>query len=484
MKNKQKILSIIMVVAMMATMIITGSAMSFASGTLTQTVVLNQGAYAMAVLNGELYASTTAYQIIKVSDGSVIQNNFPATSMMTFNNELYFSGLNTTTGQYQLLKYDGTTVSLVQDRLNVYSMAVFNNELYIGGGNSVSNSNQLLKYDGTTVSLVQDNLFVSAMTVFNNELYIGGTGSQLLKYDGTSTSLVQDNFSATSIIVFNNELYIGGYNNNNIVQLLKYDGTFISVIQQYDLSGINPQKKGIKSLTIFNNELYFDFFYSKNFSPRINVYQLIKYDGTSTSLVQDNLNVSAMTVFNNELYVSDSTNNQIVKFTVPLNDSIVITGTIQPTLVQFTVPTDTSFSINPNVAYSSQFQAPTFQLSNNSNAPLQLEISNIVNDPSSTHNFTDLLPGDVTDWTKLNKTDSENKLALAIKSVNPSEYRTLTQTTDLYAKDVQSAGTPVLIGEIDPNSSVTMGLDASHGSAFGSQIVTKYKVTFVFSLAG
>jgi len=164
--------------------------------------------------------------------------------------------------------------------------------------------------------------------------------------------------------------------------------------------------------------------------------------------------------------------------------NLIITGTITATQVKFTVPTDTSFIINPNEGVvSNRFIAPNFMVSNECNAPLKLEIQELSNDTTSEHNFTDLLPGEISDWSKLNKTDSESKIALAIKSVNPNEYRTLAQNSNLYAKQVQQSAMPVLIGEINPNSSVTMGLEANHGLSFGAVLTTKYKVVYLFSLA-
>ncbi|MGF7058702.1 hypothetical protein [Brassicibacter mesophilus] len=164
---------------------------------------------------------------------------------------------------------------------------------------------------------------------------------------------------------------------------------------------------------------------------------------------------------------------------------MVVNGDIQATVLNVTVPISTAFVINPNGATPEErFIAPDFTVSSGTNAPLKVSVSSLEQALDTQYSFTDVLPTQFTDeeWEKLNKIDSSTYLALALKTKDNAEWRSLTQTDPLYVKEVLDVGQAVEIGSLDPNSSATFTLEAKHGNAFDSAIQSKYSITFVFEL--
>jgi len=160
-----------------------------------------------------------------------------------------------------------------------------------------------------------------------------------------------------------------------------------------------------------------------------------------------------------------------------------VTGTIQPTIITFTISLSVSFTINPNGATpATRFIAPNIAVQNGCNAPIKVEVSNFVSAGGSPHVFTDVLPAEFTNWDNLGRTDSEGKIALALKATTPAEWKNLVSATNVYAKTIQ-LGTPILIGEVDPATTAHLTLDASHGLTFGSTLTSTYLVTWLISLA-
>lgn len=161
-----------------------------------------------------------------------------------------------------------------------------------------------------------------------------------------------------------------------------------------------------------------------------------------------------------------------------------INGDIPATVVSFSVPNNISYTLNPNgTTEAERFIAPDFTIQNTCNAPLKVEIMQFQAAADSTYIFADVLPDAYTDqvWAKLNRTDSNN-IALAVIAKNSTEWRSITQTVPLYAKQVQTSGSTV-IGEVDPHATTTFTLQAKHGNSFGQPETSKYKIVWVFSLA-
>jgi ELWxxDGT repeat protein len=125
--------------------------------------------------------------VADIYPGSIASN---PTDFIVYNNALYFAA-NSPSASLELMKYDGTSVSLVSD-LNPGGNAssfprdpvVFNGELFFGARDGTAAGYELFRYDGTGVYLAADinpsgDSFPRDMIVFNNQLYFmaddGGT---------------------------------------------------------------------------------------------------------------------------------------------------------------------------------------------------------------------------------------------------------------------------------------------------------------------
>lgn len=159
----------------------------------------------------------------------------------------------------------------------------------------------------------------------------------------------------------------------------------------------------------------------------------------------------------------------------------LVNGDVLPTLVSFTVPTALNFEINPNLEAGSQFVAPDFTLSNQSNSPLILSVSTF--EETTAYGFVDVLDTEYLDeeWVKLGVQDSKN-LALGL-AMSPAEgWLEPTQADPLYAITVQESVSPVKLGTLKPQSSVGLALKAKHGATFTEALNPTYQLTFIFEL--
>ena len=194
---------------------------------------------------------------------------------------------------------------------------------------------------------------------------------------------------------------------------------------------------------------------------------------TAPITIYDNLTIYARAIdeAGNES-LSTYNNTSIIK-----TDTVTeIVGTIQPIIITFTVPTDVGFTFNPNAKTPEEsFVSTEFSLTNGCNAPLKLSISNFTTAPEALHIFTDVAPDLYTteEWAKLNKTDSESKIALGILKQGSPESEAV------YVVDVTE---PIDVGEIKPYEDINFTFIAKHGNAFSKQITTEYKITWVLEL--
>ena len=175
----------------------------------------------------------------------------------------------------------------------------------------------------------------------------------------------------------------------------------------------------------------------------------------------------------------------IVKETFAGEAEVVLNGEVTALMLDFSVPSTLEFVINPNATESDKvFVAPEFEVENKSGAPMSVSISKFENNGG--HVFTDVLPSEHADWTTLGVEESTRDLALGV-TIDPlgtnDWYETTGAATDtIYAKQVQDGSAPILVGGVKPNSSVHLGLTASHGYSFNGPLTTKYLVTFIFEI--
>ena len=157
-----------------------------------------------------------------------------------------------------------------------------------------------------------------------------------------------------------------------------------------------------------------------------------------------------------------------------LNKNISIKGTITPTLGSITVPTEAlSFTLNPNLEAGQQFIAPDFSISNDSQAPINLELKSF---EQTTDVLNDVLPSKYTSWEGLNKEQSKD-IALALEPQLSESWANLNEGS-YYVVDTSN----VELGQIKGNSAVDFKFSALHGQSFSEILNPQYKLTFVFEL--
>ena len=155
-----------------------------------------------------------------------------------------------------------------------------------------------------------------------------------------------------------------------------------------------------------------------------------------------------------------------------MNRSVEINGTVLPLVYSVTVPTEPlSFVLNPNAEEGQQFIAPTFTVTNESPASIQVEINTF---EQTTQVFHDVLPTKYSDWSQLTREQSKD-FALAVLPIASDGWETLIEGPR-YVADPSNYH----IGEIKAESSVEFGFAARHGRAFMSQVNPQYRLSFIF----
>ena len=196
------------------------------------------------------YDGTTATQ--------VFNRTLSARNLTCFNNVLYFNGQNyvTNTRDLELWKSDGTLAgtALFYDAYtatcgasgcssNPSNLTIFNNRLYFTATNNTSGSatgNELYYTDGSSVTLVDiypgaSSASPSYLRVFNGQLWFransASTGTELASYDGTTVSFI-DLTAGTAgssidptMVVAGDRLWYRGMTTNEGRELHSSDGT-------------------------------------------------------------------------------------------------------------------------------------------------------------------------------------------------------------------------------------------------------------------
>ncbi len=172
--------------------------------------------------------------------------------------------------------------------------------------------------------------------------------------------------------------------------------------------------------------------------------------------------------------------NSTYYFQPVLNRSVEVNGTVLPLVYSVTVPTDPlSFVLNPNAEEGQRFIAPTFTITNDTPASIQIELKAF---EQTTNTFRDVLPTKYEDWNQLSK-DQSKDFALALLPV-PSEGwaslkegpRYVADSSNRYVADSSNYD----LGEIKAESSVDFTFTASHGRAFVERLNPQYRLSFMF----
>lgn len=162
----------------------------------------------------------------------------------------------------------------------------------------------------------------------------------------------------------------------------------------------------------------------------------------------------------------------------------VVNGSVSATVLNVSVAASTAFTINPSAPDGSKFVAPTITVTNSTDAPIRVSVKSFTQDSADLNKFTDVYGYDYTDyeWKSMGITDSKGKIALGIKNVNTVQYKSAPRSSEVYAKEVQTAG-PVSMGILGPGNSSDLTFVAKHGNAFTTPLTLKYNVVFLFDLA-
>jgi hypothetical protein len=156
---------------------------------------------------------------------------------------------------------------------------------------------------------------------------------------------------------------------------------------------------------------------------------------------------------------------------------IPVNGTINPLIISITHPATVTWNINPNAAIP--FSVPNIEITNNTNCPVDVFVSGLVKDSTSTLPFTDTA-FDAKDWANLNLNDSRTYLALGLK-IKPegSAWHTGFNTATRWAADAGST----MFGTLNTGSTGIFEFDARHGLAFDTSYVANHTLEFTFDLS-
>jgi ELWxxDGT repeat protein len=191
------------------------------------------------------------YQVDDYYPGSIGSGPYQMTMM---GGDMFFAGIDPAAGT-ELLKYDGSNISLVYD-IRPGALNSSPNYLTVMGTNLMfaandgTNGTELYKYDGTFTVLAADinpgafHSYPKDLTVVNDFLYFtaddGTNGFELWKYDGVNATLVQDiNPGSAGSFPYNlkavgTNLYFVADNGNTGFELYMYDGSNVTSVD------INP----------------------------------------------------------------------------------------------------------------------------------------------------------------------------------------------------------------------------------------------------
>jgi hypothetical protein len=159
-----------------------------------------------------------------------------------------------------------------------------------------------------------------------------------------------------------------------------------------------------------------------------------------------------------------------------VSKTIPVIGTINPLIISITHPASVAWNIDPNNAIP--FSVPAVEIINNTACPVDVTVSGLSRDGSSTMPFTDTA-FDAKDWPNLNLEDSRAYLALGIKiKTEGSAWNVGYNTATRWAADAGST----LFGTLNSGASGIFEFDACHGLAFDTSYTANHTLEFTFAL--
>lgn len=369
-------------------------------------------------------------------------------------------------------------------------------------------------YNPNTINCTQSNNMLGKFLTDESgkvKLSFQGSGSESISYDNTYTNIqieeISDkNINATSyepyqsnILTVNEPIELRGIGKvKDELNLLTGEFTERLITKTYDGSenwGIAYSDTDEKSIYFQMNDGDF-----KNGSSIVAINNLVgEYKNpyadpiyNTMSIIFSNIRIRLGSEINtlelfkdylskNNLIITAERSQKSIKtvalnstyyFQPVLNRSVEVNGTVLPLVYSVTVPTDPlSFVLNPNAEEGQRFIAPTFTITNDTPASIQIELKAF---EQTTNTFRDVLPTKYEDWNQLSK-DQSKDFALALLPV-PSEGWASLKEGPRYVADSSNYD----LGEIKAESSVDFTFTASHGRAFVERLNPQYRLSFIF----
>jgi hypothetical protein len=165
-----------------------------------------------------------------------------------------------------------------------------------------------------------------------------------------------------------------------------------------------------------------------------------------------------------------------VSGTGTVSKTIPVNGTITPLMISITHPAVVTWNIDPNNAIP--FSVTTAEITNNTACPVDVTVSGLAKDGTSTLPFVDTAY-DAKNWPNLNLEESRTYLALGIKiKADGSAWNAGYNTATRWA--VESGST--LFGTLNSDAVGIFEFDARHGLAFDTSYTANHTLEFTFAL--
>lgn len=154
-----------------------------------------------------------------------------------------------------------------------------------------------------------------------------------------------------------------------------------------------------------------------------------------------------------------------------------ITGTFDAVTINVSIPATSSFTYNPDTG---NMTAQTFNIQNNSQAPVYMALKSINVAPTSTWKPNLVAPNSISDWKNLTKSETASNVSLGLFGyVSDPSWLNGIQIAQIWCSDL---GTPREMGTIKTNSSVGVEPTLKSGTAIDTQSVLTTNYVFEFGL--
>jgi len=175
-----------------------------------------------------------------------------------------------------------------------------------------------------------------------------------------------------------------------------------------------------------------------------------------------------------------------------LQEPITLNGSTQPLQISITHPVEVDYALaftsNSYGKMFSSMQSPDITVTNNTAAPVKINVLTFQSQPGGDVQFTDVpwnsVPGytinQQMDWTKLTAADSEKYICMYLDFKNRSDW---VNPMPLGSYIYSYVTSPQLLGTLSSGISSSLKLVSYNGSAFKRAITAKHSLVLQFNLA-